>query len=153
MTNNLPGFECSNNNGFKITFQNGITVSVKWSRSSYCERYSPELFPDARRAYSDLDEAQVWSSDAEVLISGGGEFLCWGLDEVRGCVLPDGVATIISIAQSAKAEDLENLRTLDRLGLAPRLHHTGVLEAVRRRLIQHGLASDCESDPHPLQPR
>ena len=37
---NKPGFEVYNNQGFMITFDNGITVSVQFGNANYCDNAS-----------------------------------------------------------------------------------------------------------------
>jgi len=73
--------------------------------------------------------------------------MSWGIDEVRGFVTPDQLALIIGAAQSARSFDLENITRLRELGLAADAKHGCLLESVRLKLINLGLAFEFDEGP------
>ena len=55
-------FTSCRNNGFRMTFETGWTISVRWSRTCYCERRSWDI----ECSPSDCDTELVYSKDAEI---------------------------------------------------------------------------------------
>lgn len=92
--------------GFQMTFNNGLTISVMFSESSYCEHHHK----DWGFAMSNLREKGRHSStDAEIAIwNESDKWLDFGGDTVMGRVLPDEVADWIHRAVTAR--DIEELQ-------------------------------------------
>lgn len=90
-------FRSTMGKGFQMTFENGLTVSVQWGASNYCENRFP-----ANRDFSYSKDAK--SKDAEIAIFYKGEFLnpqyftekeISGDGEVSGYLTPEEVAELI----------------------------------------------------------
>ena len=82
-------FKSTFNRGFHMTFDNGLTISVQWGTSNYCERKKPVYLTD------ELRNATIDSKDAEIAIwenQGEKRFLNFGSDEVKGYCSPNEVA-------------------------------------------------------------
>ena len=95
-------FAISNGKGFSMTFNNGVTISVQFSESHYCER----------RHVSEKDETRynAWdrwsSSDSEIAIFIKGKWITKEYkdegDDVIGYQTPDQVAEAIKWARNYK---------------------------------------------------
>jgi len=89
-----PGFQATQNKGFRITFDSGWTVSVQWGVFNYCE-HSQSGYRHGTEAKQDY-----WAScDAEVaVIDPNGEFIPVDneSDTVKGYCTPAEVAAIIA---------------------------------------------------------
>jgi hypothetical protein len=90
-------FEVTRNSGFKMTFDNGWTVSVQWGNGNYCQnKYkTPENLHDF---YNGRSREFVECKDAEVAVwDGAGVWFRLGEgDDVIGWVSPDRVAQILT---------------------------------------------------------
>jgi hypothetical protein len=143
----LPGFASKNNNQFRLTFENGLSLSICWSRNCYCDRY--EFGVDQAQ---DLKEDTVHSPNAEIAISHAGTLMNWGNDTVLEKVGPSDLARIIPFVQAAEPES-ESLVRLRLLGLATKPHHKiGILESIRVKMVETGYAveptgSDLDFEP------
>jgi len=97
------------NRGFKMTFENGITISVQWGEGNYCERegWQTDLMADCKKS-------QTKSTDAEVAIwDDCGNWITkeafsevYGKDlddEVEGYLTTDQIAELIQWAKSRKS--------------------------------------------------
>ena len=91
-------FQATTNKGFRMTFDNGFSISVQWGSMNYCERrnYSDEY-------KSELAEDFIKSADAEIaVIDKDGEMLDIAEhDQVIGWLSPDKVAKVIAIVSSS----------------------------------------------------
>lgn len=106
MTNTTPQFSTGYNKGFRMTFHNGMTISVQFGSSNYCSRSNCDSYP-----MSEMKEYIVTSPDAELAIwDANGDWFNFGTDEVKGFVTPDEVALWIHIVSSA--ESLNHLQEL-----------------------------------------
>ena len=95
------GFVSTMREGFHMTFENGLTVSVQWGAGNYCDNYCPE----------DLDfsfKKDAASNTAEVAILRGNEFLnpqdfvsyeIGGDGEVVGYLSPSEVVDLLIAAR------------------------------------------------------
>lgn len=98
-------FKSTRNKGFHMTFKNGITISVQFGSSNYCERKNMNA-PIQEEMKMDIVE----SSNAEIAIwDSYGKWFSFGLDEVKGWVGVDEVATWIILCTAATS--MEDLRT------------------------------------------
>lgn len=106
MTNSTAGFASTGNRGFKITFDNGMTISVQFGSSNYCSRRNFNVYP-----FAEMKEDIVTSSDAEIAIwDADGNWFQFANDQVEGFVTPDKVALWINAASSAESlNDLQEL--------------------------------------------
>ena len=81
-------------NGFKMTFENGWTISVQWSSFNYCANRSFAAYdslpqkPDCINA-----ECAVWDTN-------GDWFKLTESDDVQGWMSPDEVAELIRQVQA-----------------------------------------------------
>lgn len=135
----LPGLESINNNGFTLTFENGLNVTARWSRDSLCDRFEGDSHPD-----EDLHSVRVSSPNAEISVWIENESLQWGWDDTLPEASADHVGRIIGIVQSIDPKSVERFMDLSRLGLVPykRLQINTMLEMVRVALIDLGIAQD-----------
>ncbi len=96
------------NRGFQMIFDNGMTISVQFGTSHYCERRS---FTISNPHYDMVNQNITESSDVEIAIwDANGKWFMFGEDEVMGFVKPDEVAKWISVTQHAL--DLNDLKDL-----------------------------------------
>jgi len=98
-------FETTQNKGFKITFGNGVTVSVQFGPGNYCQHYDT-IFSSRTLIDAPAYEQQWESTDAEIASwnSEGGwhNFDC---DQVKGYLSPDEV---LAFMVSAAAYNTQN---------------------------------------------
>ena len=81
-------------NGFKMTFENGWTVSVQWSSFNYCANRNYEGYdslPQNRQCVN--AECAVWDTN-------GDWFKLTASDDVQGWMSPDEVAELIARVQA-----------------------------------------------------
>ena len=95
-------FQATTNKGFRMTFDNGFSISVQWGSMNYCERrnYSDEY-------KSELKEDFIKSADAEIAVidSEGGLLAIGEHDTVIGWLSPNKVAKVIAIVSSSTTEN------------------------------------------------
>ena len=93
------------NKGLKLTFKNGITISIQIGTMNYCERKS---YPSKYR--SEMDLSEVSSKDAEIAIwDKRGEWHSFGEDTVKGWIESDEIAVWIEKCKNAKnIKDIKN---------------------------------------------
>lgn len=94
-------FSTSQNKGFQMTFENGLTISVQWGEGNYCSRqsYTSDYM-------SEMKKPQVESEDAEIAIwDDKGKWFGFGNDIVKGWCSPDEVAQFIIFTRGAKTLD------------------------------------------------
>jgi len=105
---NPSKFVSTFNRGTHMTFENGLTISMQWGASNYCEKRTFAY----HYGKSTEGEYDTWdSTTAEIAIwDAQGEWFSFGDDTVRGWVSPDEVAEWIAIVH--KARTLTELRTL-----------------------------------------
>ena len=84
--------------GFHITFSNGWSISVQWSRGNYCSNMRP---------VRDLQEPEPTEcTDAEIAIwDNNGDWYEFEHDQVLGHVLPDDVAAWIAFTQKQEPRE------------------------------------------------
>ena len=116
MTNTTPQFATDYNKGFRMTFHNGMTISVQFGSSNYCSRRSLHSI-----VLSEMKEPITTSPDAEIAIwDANGDWFIFGSDQVKGFVTPDEVALWIHIVSSA--ESLNHLQELaEEVGVVEKL--------------------------------
>jgi hypothetical protein len=88
------------NKGFSITFENGLTISVQFGTMNYCERrksyplYKSEMFNDI-----------IESKNAEIAIwDKNNNWFDFGLDTVKGWCSADEVAEWIAKVANAPSD-------------------------------------------------
>lgn len=95
------GFISTENKGFSMTFENGLSISVQWGTSNYCEKqHSFEYGIEMKK--------NTWKSyDAEIaVITKDRKFVGIAEDDcVIGWLSTDRVAKYIEIVSSAKDEE------------------------------------------------
>lgn len=98
-----PQFATDYNKGFRMTFANGMTISVQFGSSNYCSRRNFDSRP-----MNEMKEYIVSSPDAEIAIwDAEGNWFDFGYDQVKGFVTPDEVgAWVKAICASMTLDDL-----------------------------------------------
>ena len=93
------------NKGLKLTFKNGITISIQIGTVNYCERKN-----NLSKYRSEMDLAEVSSKDAEIAIwDKRGEWHSFGEDTVKGWIESDEIAVWIEKCKNAKnIKDIKN---------------------------------------------
>jgi len=111
-------FEISSKKGFKITFSNGLTLSVQFGRGNYCGDYGktgpPTDMIDGLGRLVDVlvpDTELQSCQDAEIAIIGhDGTWRTKDIieeledDDVIGYITPDRLAEIIPLVKNYKVE-------------------------------------------------
>lgn len=96
-------FTSTRNQGFQMTFQNGMTISVQFGTGNYCERRS---FTTSYRGDMDAATPIITSNDAEIAIwDKDDHWFNFGNDTVKGWCSVDEVVTWIGIVREAKTID------------------------------------------------
>ena len=99
-------FKIIGGKGFHITFSNGITISVQFGESNYCERrnlsfYQSSGVVDVKVVESKNAEVALWNDESwitrKAFIEVFGEELN---DDVKGYVSSDEVASLIEWAST-----------------------------------------------------
>jgi len=81
-------------NGFKMTFENGWTVSVQWSSFNYCANRSFASYGEMPQKPDCINaECAVWDTN-------GDWFKLTASDDVQGWMSPDEVAELIARVQA-----------------------------------------------------
>ena len=79
-------FSTSNNKGFHMTFENGVTISVQWGPGNYSDNYDEDFRPRERRNVdSSTAEMGIWDQQRIWLRFDDG-------DTVQGSLTPDQVS-------------------------------------------------------------
>jgi hypothetical protein len=109
MTTTNSQFVSTHNHGFQMTFDNGITISVQFGVSNYCERRS---FDISYRGDMDAATPIISSSTAEIAIwhKDSDTWFQFESDQVKGWVTTNEVAEWISYIKYAR--DLAHLRNM-----------------------------------------
>jgi hypothetical protein len=102
-------FTSCENHGFRMTFENGWTISVQWGKGNYCERQS------YKTAHLKEPETQVMSGDAEISMwdARGKDLEIEEWSSVRGWLTSDEVAewlTRVAAFEGDAEEESRNLR-------------------------------------------
>lgn len=79
-----------NNKGFHLTFENGMTISVRIGESSYSHRIESAK-PDLSESFN--SEIAIWNKE--------GEWFNFGYDDVKGYCSPDEIADWIYIVKNS----------------------------------------------------
>lgn len=93
------------NKGFQMKFENGLTISVQFGTMNYCERRKFDL-----DYLSEMKTDIVQSADAEIAIwDENDNWFNFGTDQVKGWCSPDEVADWIhKVKSAASLKDIEN---------------------------------------------
>ena len=98
----MSRFASSHNKGFRMTFENGFSISVQWGVGNYCEKKD-------RGQWDESTKHDYWDSNsAEIAVFGkDGEFITITdyPDVIAGWLSTDKVAKCITIIQSATTEE------------------------------------------------
>ena len=99
------GFTATENKGFRMNFENGLTISVQWGTMNYCEK------KNLGAEYKDEMKEPIWAStSAEVAVFNDEGIVPVGnSDAVIGWCSADEVATVIAIVQSAHPDNQEEM--------------------------------------------
>jgi len=95
--------QVTQNKGFSLTFENGLTISVQFGTGNYCERRSL-IAPYKSEMLQDIIE----SENAEIAIwNKADEWFNFGSDTVEGWVSANEVAKWINkVANATSIEDI-----------------------------------------------
>lgn len=77
--------------GFKLTFENGVTISVQFGLGNYCENRSFNLYFD-EWAEREREAGERGCENAEIAIWRGDDWYNFGTDTVKGWVSPNEIA-------------------------------------------------------------
>ena len=98
----MSRFASSHNKGFRMTFENGFSISVQWGVGNYCEKKDSGQWDESTKH-------DYWDSNsAEIAVFGkDGEFITITdyPDVIAGWLSTDKVAKCITIIQSATTEE------------------------------------------------
>ena len=99
------GFIATENKGFRMNFENGLTISVQWGTMNYCEK------KNLGAEYKDEMKEPIWAStSAEVAVFNDEGIVPVGnSDAVIGWCSADEVATVIAIVQSAHPDNQKEM--------------------------------------------
>lgn len=117
-----PGFSITHASGFRITFDNGYTISVQFGIGNYCEHYPQLLNPsgDIVDRMSQPRKAEIWSSkDAEIAVLDPNDSFInlseIGLDQedpVKGYVESEQVADYIELVRNLPLKSIDLCQNL-----------------------------------------
>ena len=95
------GFTATQNKGFRMNFENGLTISVQWGTMNYCEK------KNLGAKYKDEMKEPIWESkSAEIAVfNEEGIVPIGGDDQVIGWLSSNEVASVITIVSSSKDKD------------------------------------------------
>ena len=98
------GFIATQNKGFTMNFENGLSISVQWGTENYCEKKSFNTDKDPTKE-------RYWESiNAEIAVFEDGRMLpIGGDDQVIGWCSADEVAKVIKIVSSTT--DLDKMKS------------------------------------------
>ena len=101
-------FKSTDNKGFQITFENGITISVQYGKGNYCANKNKQNI-----GYDGYSENEITScKNAEICIwdKDNKEFEFVGSGMVKGWVNPNEVAQwIYNVSQAKDIESIINI--------------------------------------------
>jgi hypothetical protein len=114
------GFEIADNKGFRMTFKNGLTLSVQFGYGNYCDNHNIENYD-----HNNYGKTPMKSDDAEIAIWMT-DNMDWVTkyfygnrrqgDDVMGYQTPENVAEIITILNSFETkEDFEKWLLLQKI--------------------------------------
>ena len=101
------GFITCMNKGFRLTFENGLTISVQWGPGNYCSNKGDEFDAPQNKLHYSCGTAEIaimsdnCENSSEWVVFKGGDNLC-------GWLSADQVADYITKVKNAKS-----LRELD----------------------------------------
>ena len=99
------GFISTENKGFTMNFENGLTISVQWGTMNYCEK------KNLGAKYKDEMKEPIWESKtAEIAVFNDEGIIPVGdSDEIIGWCSADEVAKVIKIVSSTT--DLDKMKS------------------------------------------
>ena len=110
----MSKFNSTHNKGFRMTFENGFSISVQWGPGNYCERKDADSHAPMKDNYWESISAEIAVFNKE----GNKVILANKSDEVAGWLSTDTVAKCITIIQSAHPDNEEEItEKLKTLGL------------------------------------
>ena len=94
-------FIATENKGFRMNFENGLTISVQWGTMNYCEK------KNLGAKYKDEMKEPIWESKtAEIAVFNDEGIIPVGdSDEIIGWCSADEVAKIIEGVSSAESSE------------------------------------------------
>lgn len=111
----MSRFASTQNKGFQMKFENGLTISVQFGIMNYCERRKFDL---DYLSEMKTDIVNIINSKIDIVQSANAEIAIWdendnwfnfGTDQVKGWCSPDEVADWIHKVKSATTiKDIEN---------------------------------------------
>ena len=110
----MSTFVATQNKGFGMTFDNGLTISVQWGTENYCEKKHTTIHPTNPMKHKIWDSlsAEIAVFDNEEMINISSD----GVDAVIGWLGTHDVAKVIAIVSSAGS--VEEIQTkIKKLGL------------------------------------
>lgn len=104
--NNKTMLKSTQNRGFSLTFENGLTISVQFSTNNYCERRS---FNASYKSEMTDGQDIIESENAEIAIwDENNNWFDFGSDQVKGWCDANEVAEWIT--KVSKASSLNDLK-------------------------------------------
>ena len=99
------GFIATENKGFRMNFENGLTISIQWGTMNYCEK------KNLGAKYKDEMKEPIWeSTSAEIAIFNDMDIIPVGKhDDVIGWCSANEVAKVIKIVSSTT--DLDKMKS------------------------------------------
>ena len=92
----MSKFVSTQNKGFNMTFENGISISVQWGVGNYCSRKNDGEFGESMKG-------QFWeSTSAEIMISGKDGIVLGNDNSVAGWLSSGKVADCINACSQAR---------------------------------------------------
>ena len=104
-------FKSTGRNGFHITFENGLTVSVQWGGGNYCENHYNIDFSRTKDMESKNAEVAVWSNECGLNANNflSDEDANW-CDDVVGWLTPEQVVDLLVRVKNYPADKIGELK-------------------------------------------
>ena len=99
-------FTSGYNKGFRMTFENGFSISVQWGTMNYCEKKDDGDFNESSKHdfwSSNSAEIAVFNKEGGMVPIAG--YILENTDVVSGWLSTNQVAKVIAIISSAQTED------------------------------------------------
>lgn len=104
-------FKSTERQGFHITFENGLTVSVQWGAGNYCENHDNMDFSCTKDMESKDAEVAVWSNECWLNANNflSDEDVDWR-DDVVGWLTPEQVVDLLVRVKNYPADKIGELK-------------------------------------------
>lgn len=103
-------FKSTERQGFHITFENGLTVSVQWGAGNYCDNHNSWDFSRSKDMESSTAEVAVWCNERWLNANDfTGEDVEYGFDDVVGYLTPEQVVDLLVRVKEYPADQIDEL--------------------------------------------